>query len=212
MDRHYARVMDNKDPEKLGRLRVRCDTLVRGGDLADWIPPAFPFAGSDEGFFFIPKIGSMVEVEVQADAKKVIESLEPRWVSVLYTNLDSIPEEFKSDPTKRGGIKFGDVILTFDKAKKLLALVSANVRLGEEGATHPIQRGDTYNTQLSTFLTALQTFLTALNAYALAIKPIADPSGAATTALSTAIAAMTTAASGFSSAAQTWLSTKVKTE
>lgn len=212
MDRFFARVLDNNDPEKLGRLKVRCDQLIQDGDLADWIQPAFPYAGANQGFFFLPDKGAMVEVEVEGHADKVIEHLSPRWVSVLYTAVDAIPVEFKSNPTKRGGIKFGDVVLTFDKASHILALVAANVRLGTEGATHPVTRGDTYNTQLATFLTALQTFLAAITTYTAAIQSIADPSGAATTALTAATTAMTTAASSFSSAASTWLSTKVKTE
>jgi uncharacterized protein involved in type VI secretion and phage assembly len=55
---YLARVMDNEDPEGLGRVRVSC-----GGDgesVTDWIPVLTAYAGEGCGVFVLPETGSQV--------------------------------------------------------------------------------------------------------------------------------------------------------
>jgi len=59
-----AKVIDNKDPEKLGRIRVQFlwqqeqdDTLI-----TPWIRIAQPHGGENKGFYFIPEINEEVMV------------------------------------------------------------------------------------------------------------------------------------------------------
>ncbi len=165
---HFAKVLDNDDPDSRGGLKVQVDAIEEGAPLrgGEYVSPCFPFAGADVGFFFLPEKGKMVEVELESDPEKATEELSARWRAVLYTDADKIPSEFLTDQTKRGGIKYGKGLLLFDQKKDLVTLISANVRLGEEDASHPLTRGDTYNTQLSTFLDAMTTYLTAEDAYA----------------------------------------------
>lgn len=161
-EKHFGTVKDNADPDKLGALKVEAKTLVDGTPLQnDWVPGKFPFAGKGEGFYYVPEKGSLVEVDVEADSGKAAESLDARWTSARYTKQDKIPEEFQSNPTKRGGIKFGKEVFLQDKAKALTALISEKVRLGEEDCTHPLVRGDTYNTQLDLYLTGEDAYVTA---------------------------------------------------
>jgi hypothetical protein len=163
-EKHFGTVKDNADPDKLGALKVEAKTLVDGTPLQDdWVPGKFPFAGKGEGFYYVPEKGSLVEVDVEAEPGKAAESLDARWTSARYTKQDKIPEEFQSNPTKRGGIKFGKEVFLQDKAKALTALISGKVRLGEEDCTHPLVRGDTYNTQLDFYLTGEDAYLTAEN-------------------------------------------------
>lgn len=197
---HAAKVLNNEDVDEIGAAKIQINDLVDNSSLddIDFTPGRYPFAGGGEGFYYAPQEQSLLEVEVAEDDEESIEDLNTRWVGMLYSSDDSIPEEFQSDPTKRGGIKFGDEVFLQDKTKNLTSLISENVRLGEEEASHPLNRGDTYNDQLGIFLDAL-------NVYIAAIQGFADPSGTATNTLTAAINA-------FKTARDTWLSTKCKTE
>jgi hypothetical protein len=165
---HFAQVLSNDDPDNAGGLKVQIDAVEDGKAYGggEFIPPCFPFAGSKVGFFFLPEKGTQVEVELESDPEKGTEDLSARWRSVLYNSKDKIPSEFLTDQTNRGGIKYGEGLILFDQKKDLVTLISNNVRLGEETASHPLVRGDTYNSQLTTFLTALETYLTAEDVYA----------------------------------------------
>lgn len=233
---HVGKVLDNDDPGKAGGLKVQVDDLEEGSALlgGKYIPPAFPFAGDDVGFFFLPEKGALVEVEVESDPEKAAEELDPSWRAVLYTNSDKIPSEFLSDQTKRGGIKYGDGLLLFDSKKDLVALISSNVRLGEETASHPVIRGDTFNTELSNYLTTEGIYQAAENAHLAAWTTLIGTTWAGYadglpitgahvkawgTVLSTTLAAQSTlggiwssAITAFKAKLLTWLSTKVKTE
>jgi uncharacterized protein involved in type VI secretion and phage assembly len=54
-----GKVMDNKDPKKLGRVRVQFDW---GTDPTPWLRVVWPHAGKDRGFYFVPEIGDEVMV------------------------------------------------------------------------------------------------------------------------------------------------------
>lgn len=58
-------VEDNKDPDCLGRLKIRVPGCNDNWNLDDikWAEPCFPFGGYlDEGFFMVPTVGSYVIV------------------------------------------------------------------------------------------------------------------------------------------------------
>jgi hypothetical protein len=58
-------VKDNKDPEKLGRVRVSCEG-VYGSYLSPWATPCFPFAGfADGGCVWVPPVEAMVWLEFE---------------------------------------------------------------------------------------------------------------------------------------------------
>lgn len=216
---HYGKVVENDDPLKQGRIKVQVNTIVDATVLIDdFIPATFPYAGNDRGFFFVPEIGAQVEVEIEHDPEKVVEEINARWRGVLYSDIDSIPDEFKSDPTKRAGIKYGDNVLLFDQSSDLISLISSNVRLGEENASHPLIRGDTYNTEEAALLTDISTTLTTLNVAwtALAALPPPPVLGSVLAPIATpvvpAITNLIAKISLFLTKQSTWLSTKVKTE
>lgn len=54
-----AKVTDNKDPKKLGRVRVKFDW---GSQPTPWLRIVWPHAGKDRGFYFVPEIGDEVMV------------------------------------------------------------------------------------------------------------------------------------------------------
>lgn len=58
-----ARVVDNNDPEQIGRIRVQFLWQELQGDrISPWIRITQPHGGDDKGFYFIPEIGEEVMV------------------------------------------------------------------------------------------------------------------------------------------------------
>lgn len=59
-----ARVVDNKDPEQLGRIRVQFlwQELTTPERYSPWLRITQPHGGDDKGFYFIPEIGEEVMV------------------------------------------------------------------------------------------------------------------------------------------------------
>ena len=59
-----ARVIDNNDPESLGRIRVQFlwQELQSGNSITPWLRITQPHGGDDKGFYFIPEIGEEVMV------------------------------------------------------------------------------------------------------------------------------------------------------
>lgn len=60
---HTGKVVDNNDPDKLGRCRVRVYSIF-GNDIPDddipWAKPDFTFIGSEVGSFVVPPVGCLV--------------------------------------------------------------------------------------------------------------------------------------------------------
>lgn len=59
-------VVDNKDPKKLGRLKLRVPEVLGVDTVSTWAWPCVPFAFADGGFFFIPPVDAGVWVEFEA--------------------------------------------------------------------------------------------------------------------------------------------------
>jgi len=226
-------VLDSADPSAQGGAQLQINEILDGAalDLPDFVPGRYPFAGNGEGFYYAPQRGALLEVEVEEDPEDAVEELSPRWVGMLYSDEDQIPAEFRSDPVNRGGIKFGEEVFLQDKVKALTALISAALRLGEEGATEAVMRGDAWNSAWDTWVSALDQYLsaevtcaniTATNFQALAtasavppltpLQPLFQALATAWTNFGAAIPGFQTATSTRKGQKQTWLSTKVKTE
>lgn len=62
-----ARVMDNEDPNNLGRVRVQFDWQAQldGNMWTPWLRIAQPYAGGEKGFSFIPEIGEEVMIDFE---------------------------------------------------------------------------------------------------------------------------------------------------
>ena len=81
MSPQRAKVMDNKDPEKMGRIRVQFlwQEEQEPDLMTPWIRIAQPHGGNDKGFYFIPEIDEEVMVEFEnGNAEK------PFVVGTLY--------------------------------------------------------------------------------------------------------------------------------
>lgn len=58
---YYATVENNKDPEKLGRIKVHLAMLGKDA-ISHWLPILSPFASSQTGLFMLPEKGDQVVV------------------------------------------------------------------------------------------------------------------------------------------------------
>jgi hypothetical protein len=91
---HIAKVTAVDDPEKRGRIRVACATIMGSEDeeLPMWIEPAHVW-----GWFFVPDVGELVEIEIVAGAdddeqpgQASIDSLDATWRGTrFYGNEDA---------------------------------------------------------------------------------------------------------------------------
>jgi uncharacterized protein involved in type VI secretion and phage assembly len=95
--KYRAFVVDNKDPENRGRLRLLIPSVL-GEAETDWALPCFPFGGGKSyGWFAVPDSDAQVWAEFEeGDINR------PIWTGVFWQNEDGIPEDAaKSPPTTR---------------------------------------------------------------------------------------------------------------
>src|SRR4051794_23185389 len=59
-------VVDNRDPKKLGRLRLRVPSVLGPDVVTGWAQPSAPYGGgADQGVLFIPEVGAGVWTEFE---------------------------------------------------------------------------------------------------------------------------------------------------
>jgi uncharacterized protein involved in type VI secretion and phage assembly len=74
-------VVDNKDPEHLGRLKVKVPSVLGSNVVTGWSLPCVPYGGdADQGFLFIPEVGAGVWVEFEEGDLEF-----PIWVGAFWS-------------------------------------------------------------------------------------------------------------------------------
>ena len=90
-------VVDNEDPEQLGRLRLQVPSVfgIAEEAITDWASPCLPYGGAaDQGFFFMPDVGAKVWVEFEEGNLDL-----PIWVGVFWSRpggQSEIPAEARN--------------------------------------------------------------------------------------------------------------------
>jgi uncharacterized protein involved in type VI secretion and phage assembly len=100
--KHRGVVVDNDDPEKLGRLKVRVPSVLGHDVVTGWAMPCLPYGGApDQGFFFIPEVGAGVWIEFEAGELEF-----PIWVGTYWAKPGGTteipkPADAQSPPTRK---------------------------------------------------------------------------------------------------------------
>ncbi len=100
-NRYYGKyrgfVVDNRDPETRGRLKLRVPSVLGDQDTG-WALPCLPFGGMpNQGLFMIPQVNAQVWVEFEEGNVD-----HPIWVGVFWQQASDTPEEGAlEEPTTR---------------------------------------------------------------------------------------------------------------
>ncbi|MFC0541512.1 phage baseplate assembly protein V [Kutzneria chonburiensis] len=87
--RYYGKyrgiVVDNDDPDRLGRLTLQVPSLLGENVVTGWATPCVPYGGAaDQGFLFIPEPKAGVWVEFEGGDLEC-----PIWVGTYWSEPDS---------------------------------------------------------------------------------------------------------------------------
>ena len=91
--KHRGTVVNNIDPNQMGRLQVRVPDVL--GDQTPFAMPAVPYAGAGVGFIALPPVGANVWVDFEeGDAER------PVW-SGCFWGAGEFPAEAAGQPAKK---------------------------------------------------------------------------------------------------------------
>lgn len=112
---HSAHVMDNADPDTMGRVKVQFFWQKKDNQQTPWVRIASPHAGKDKGFHFIPEIGE--EVWVGFEGGNIDK---PYVLGSLYHGLDKPLAGWQSNDNDFKAIRSrsGHTIEFIDKSGK----------------------------------------------------------------------------------------------
>ncbi|HMO47499.1 MAG TPA: phage baseplate assembly protein V [Rubrivivax sp.] len=124
--RYYGKyggvVIDNDDPQRLARLKVRVPGLMQDAEIG-WARPALPFAGPGHGHVMLPELDAMVWVEFEAGNLD-----QPIWSGCFYAENQSAPT-----PGAPGGRVIvtpqGHSVVLDDDGDKLVVMHSGGAKL-----------------------------------------------------------------------------------
>jgi uncharacterized protein involved in type VI secretion and phage assembly len=79
--KYRALVIDNADPEQLGRLKLQIPSVLGEEVVTGWAMPCVPYGGDmNQGFLFIPEVASGVWVEFEEGDLEF-----PIWVGTFWS-------------------------------------------------------------------------------------------------------------------------------
>lgn len=106
-------VVDNEDPESLGRLKIKVPSILGNDVVTGWALPCMPYGGDmNQGMLFIPTIGAGVWIEFEEGDLEF-----PVWVGTFWSkpegdselpkanNAEGVEEDNVQSPVTRKIIK-----------------------------------------------------------------------------------------------------------
>jgi hypothetical protein len=123
---YRAVVTDNRDPRKLGRLRVQIPHLG-GGGATDWIWPIVP-----NGFWVIPRSGEQVWVMFEAGDQEM-----PAWLGSIKPRAEYTDPNTGTELGSVGNLLYRVVQLEEDVQELFSRVAALESRLSShEGSPH----------------------------------------------------------------------------
>jgi len=102
--KHRGLVVDNADPEQLGRLKVRVPSVLGNDIVTGWAMPCVPYGGdANQGFLFIPEVGAGVWVEFEEGDLEF-----PIWVGTFWSrpgDETEVPKPNDPDGSEEGSVQ-----------------------------------------------------------------------------------------------------------
>ena len=97
-------VVDNADPENLGRLKVKVPSVMGNEVVSGWAMPCSPYGGDvNQGFLFIPEVGAGVWVEFEEGDLEF-----PIWVGTFWSKPggdSELPKPNDPDGAEQGNVQ-----------------------------------------------------------------------------------------------------------
>ncbi len=112
---YRAVVMDNNDPERRGRIRVQCPSVL-GNYLSSWCEPCIPYATDYAGDYYVPPVGEGIWVQFEEGNVN-----KPIWNGGWY-KVNSTPLTQKSNPEDYRYIIFKDSVIRMGKREFIFEL------------------------------------------------------------------------------------------
>ena len=121
-----AVVKDNKDPEKLGRVKVQLRWQT-GQEVTPWIRVSVPHAGKDRGFYFVPEIGDEVLVSFadnSPDNPYVTGSFYHKNAEPYSETVSPADNNYKLIRTRHGN----EIFFSDESGKEQLLIANKNLK------------------------------------------------------------------------------------
>ena len=97
-------VVDNADPEQLGRLKVKVPSVLGNDVVTGWAVPCVPYGGdANLGALFIPEVDAGVWVEFEEGDLEF-----PIWVGTFWSKPggeSELPKPNKADGSEQGSVQ-----------------------------------------------------------------------------------------------------------
>jgi uncharacterized protein involved in type VI secretion and phage assembly len=91
-------VVDNQDPAKLGRLKLKVPSVLGSDVVTGWAAPCVPYGGAaDQGILFIPEVGAGVWTEFEEGDLEF-----PIWAGTFWSQPNSESELPKPNQSSDG--------------------------------------------------------------------------------------------------------------
>ncbi|MHC4295870.1 MAG: phage baseplate assembly protein V [Planctomycetota bacterium] len=102
--KYRAFVVDNADPEHLGRLKLKVPSVLGDEVVTGWAMPCTPYGGdANQGFLFVPEIDAGVWVEFEEGDLEF-----PIWVGTFWSKPggeSELPKPNDPDGTEQGSVQ-----------------------------------------------------------------------------------------------------------
>ncbi|MEW6519556.1 MAG: phage baseplate assembly protein V [Thermodesulfobacteriota bacterium] len=150
--KYRAIVVDNADPEQLGRLKLKVPSILGNEIVSGWAAPCVPYGGEmNQGMLFIPEVNAGVWVEFEEGDLEF-----PIWVGTFWSKPDGeseLPKPNDADGAEQGGVQD-------PPTRKIIKTVKG----------HSVQFEDKDGEEMITIVEAVNSHVITLDASGITIK------------------------------------------